>query len=291
MASKNKQKRGHITESSSDDEENFQSETSSISITYWPEFLLIQPEGEHKLYDNPFQTAKIIKAFGGEVKAVKRLRNGDILVHCATRSQTINLLKLKTFAGVPCKVVPHRSLNSSKGIIRDRQRCLQSMSEDALTSELSEQGVIQVKRFTAKTSAGIVPTNTYLITFSCASLPREIKAGYNIIKVDIFIPNPLRCYKCQTYGHGASKCTRKPICHRCGSDGHEGSECKEAPCCVNCKGKHMASSKDCPVWIRESEICKVKVTQTISYPEARHNHLLVVLGLQLHMLLLLPRPV
>jgi hypothetical protein len=123
MASKNKQKRGHITESSSDDVENFQAETSSISITYWPEFLLIQPEGEHKLYDNPFQTAKIIKAFGGEVKAVKRLRNGDILVHCATRSQTINLLKLKTFAGVPCKVVPHRSLNSSKGIIRDRQRC------------------------------------------------------------------------------------------------------------------------------------------------------------------------
>jgi hypothetical protein len=31
----------------------------------------------------------------------------------------------------------------------------------------------------------------------------------------------------------------------------------------------MASSKDCPVWIREAKICKVKVTQNISYPEAR----------------------
>ena len=113
MASKNKQKRGHITESSSDEEVNSRTESSSISITYWPEFLLIQPEGEHKLHDNPFQTAKIIKAFGGDVKDVKRLRNGDILVHCATRSQTINLLKLKVFAGVTSKVLPQRTLKSS----------------------------------------------------------------------------------------------------------------------------------------------------------------------------------
>jgi hypothetical protein len=69
----------HITESSSDDEVNNlsrnQSKSSSISITHWPEFLLIQPEGKDKLTQNPFMTAKIIKAFGGDVNAVKRLRS------------------------------------------------------------------------------------------------------------------------------------------------------------------------------------------------------------------------
>ena len=190
-------------------------------------------------------------------------------MQCATRSHALNLLKVKSFAGMPCKVFPHKTLNSCKGIIRDKERCLRSMSEDDLAKELADQGVINVKRFTAKTSSGIVKTNTYLFTFSCASLPREIKAGYCNIRVDVYIPNPLRCYKCQRYGHGVSRCTNGHICHRCGSDEHEGFDCKEAPHCVNCKGAHMASSKDCPIWIREAEICRIKTTQNISFPEAR----------------------
>ena len=31
----------------------------------------------------------------------------------------------------------------------------------------------------------------------------------------------------------------------------------------------MAYSKECPIWIRESAICKLKVTNNISFPEAR----------------------
>jgi hypothetical protein len=143
------------------------------------------------------------------------------------------------------------------------------MSEETLTQELSDQGVIHVKRFTVKTSSGVSKTNTYLMTFSSASLPRDIKAGYHNIKVEVYIPNPLRCYKCQRYGHGATRCTNGHICHRCGSDEHEGFDCKEAHFCSNCKGSHMASSKECPIWIRESAICKLKVENNISFPEAR----------------------
>ncbi len=112
-------------------------------------------------------------------------------MHCTTRGQAKNLMQLKAFAGCPCTVLPHRSLNSSKGIIRDRERCLQSLSEEDLVRELADQGVTHVKHFTVKRESGIVKTNTYLITFSCASLPREIKAGYCIIRVEVFIPTPL----------------------------------------------------------------------------------------------------
>ena len=74
-------------------------------------------------------TAKVIQGIAWEVNAVKSLRNGDILVHCALMSHALNLLKLKAFAGIPCKVSPHRSLNSSKGIIRDRvsSQCLRRL--------------------------------------------------------------------------------------------------------------------------------------------------------------------
>ena len=101
------------------------------------------------------------------------------------------------------------------------------------------------------------------MTFSCASLPHAIKAGYHNIKVEVYVPNPLRCYKCQRYGHGAMRCTNGHICHRCGGNEHEG------PFCCICKGSHMAPSKECPIWIRESAICKLKVTNNISFPEAR----------------------
>ena len=260
MASKNKQKRGR-QESSSSDEETLTGYASRIPINNWPEFILIQPDGEKQLTSNPFMTAKVIQGIAEEVKAIKNLRNGDILVHCALRSHALTLLKLKALAGIPCKVSPHRYLNSSKGIIRDRERCLQSMSEETLTKELADQGVIHVKRFTVKTSAGVSNTNTYLMTFSCASLPQAIKAGYHNIKVEVYVPNPLRCYMCQRYGHGAMRCTNGHICHRCGGNDHEGSDCKETPFCCNCK--------ECPIWIRETAICKLMVSNNISFPEAR----------------------
>ena len=71
------------------------------------------------------------------------------------------------------------------------------MSEETLTKELADQRVIHVKRFTVKTSAGV--SNDFLY----ASLPQAIKAGYH--KVEVYVPNRLRCYKCQRYGHGAMR--------------------------------------------------------------------------------------
>ena len=79
MASKNKQKRGHQESSTSYDEKTLAGYASWIPVNNWPEFLLIQPNGE-----------KVIQGIAGEVKAVKSLPNGNILVHCTLR----NLLKL-----------------------------------------------------------------------------------------------------------------------------------------------------------------------------------------------------
>ena len=42
------------------------------------------------------------------------------------------------------------------------------------------------------------------------------------VKVDVYIPNPLRCYSCQVFGHHENKCGRHPVCCNCDEPKHCG---------------------------------------------------------------------
>ncbi len=217
---------------------------------------------------NPFAVSKAVEGICGDVKNVTRLRSGSLLIECARRQQSINLLKAKHFANIPITVSVHKSLNSCRGIIRDRANCLSDMSEEDITQELTSQGVTSVKRFTRKDHDRVVRTNTYLVTFALSKLPDSIKAGYFNIGVDVFIPNPLRCFKCQKFGHGAKSCHNNQVCSRC-SKNHDSTDCTGDVRCANCNGEHMSSSKSCPVFERETKIIKVKYTNNISFADAK----------------------
>ncbi|XP_048251537.1 uncharacterized protein LOC124122709 [Haliotis rufescens] len=142
------------------------------------------------------------------------------------------------------------------------------MSEDEITAELEDQAVTAVKRFTVKKESGIQNTNTYMLTFARSSIPQSIKAGYNNIGVEVYVPNPLRCFTCQHFGHGSKSCRNSVVCSRCGDD-HDGTSCTNAAKCANCGNDHVASSKSCPVWQTESKIIKIKCEQNISYNDAK----------------------
>ncbi|XP_061170361.1 uncharacterized protein LOC133179681 [Saccostrea echinata] len=88
-------------------------------------------------------------------------------------------------------------------------------------------------------------------------------------KIEMFVPNPLRCFKCQRFGHGQSNCKASEACFKCGEEEHDGKSCQKDPKSRNCKGGHMASSKHCPIWKKEKEIQKVKVEKRIPYSEAK----------------------
>ena len=57
-------------------------------------------------------------SIAGEPKSIKNLRSGDLLIQCTKQPHEANLLKMKTFCGLKCTVTPHKSLNTSKGIVR-----------------------------------------------------------------------------------------------------------------------------------------------------------------------------
>ena len=55
----------------------------------------------------------------------------------------------------------------------------------------------------------MVPTNTLFLTFNQPCLPKENKVGYLMVKVDIFIPNPLRCLDYNGSVHTSHRCKNK----------------------------------------------------------------------------------
>ena len=108
-----------------------------------------------------------------------------------------------------------------------------------------------------------------MITFRTASIPKYIKIGYLRIPVELYIPNPLRCFNCQKFGHGKKTCKGKEICAKCGQAGHSGSPCNSETKCPNCAGGHTAFSKECPKWLFEKKVQKLKAENSISFAEAR----------------------
>jgi hypothetical protein len=235
-------------------------ETFPYNSKSWPRLISIKAIPQHTLPKNPFLVAKTIQSVAGELKTVKRLRDDSLLLECVSFQQAKNLLSLTQFAGTPVLSAPHRTLNSCRGIIRDRERSLQALSEDDIAEELKPQGISSVKRFSINKDGKTVPS---------ATLPSNIKAGYLNFRVEVYVPNPLRCFTCQQYGHGTRTCKNPPACRRCCSTEHDSDSCSNSPYCCNCKGDHMPSSKQCPAWIRESAINRLKHERNISFPEAR----------------------
>ncbi|GFX58254.1 uncharacterized protein TNCV_4050121 [Trichonephila clavipes] len=99
--------------------------------------------------------------------------------------------------------------------------------------------------------------------------PKTVKAGYLNCKIRPYIPNPLRCFKCQRFGQSQTSCRDQLTCSRCASAGHSSTDCTLEPKCINCLQSHASDSKLCPKWMLEKQIQKIKTNKNISYSEAR----------------------
>ena len=196
---------------------------------------------------------KQIESVIGTPKSVKKLKNRTLLLETSRKSQTDSLLKMSTFFGIKVSVTEHKTLNSSKGVIRDRM--LKDEKESEIVDYLKEQGVIGCKCFVIKKDNETIETNTLLLTFNSITVPKSLKIFYRIVPVDVYVPNPLRCFNCQRFGHHEDKCPADPgsVCANCGADGHSHhtSACKNSAKCVNCGKAHVSRSNQCEIWKKE----------------------------------------
>ena len=237
----------------------------SAQICSWPRFLLIKgTNDERPLYKlSPFAVNKAIVAIlGSDPFNIKKLRNGSILVEVDKETQSQKLLKttklnLTMDNAIPIDVSPHYSLNTKKGVIRcpDIKDC----TDDEILEGLKTEGVIKLDRISVFRDGQRKPTGTFILTFQSQTLPKYIRVGYYRVAVSQFIPNPVRCYKCQKFGHTKFNCRKNEVCTKCGQEDHtDHQECKNEAKCVNCQGKHESNNKECPKWKEEKEIQRIK---------------------------------
>ena len=155
------------------------------------------------------------------------------------------------------------AFNSSKGVIKWRD--LVGTPVEEIAEELSESGVTEVCQIGSK------ETSIYFLTFDMPTPPQHVKCAYIRLPAEEYVPNQMRYFKCQKYGHTMNKCNSQALCGRYGMKEQDQStrECRDEPQCVNCKGEHPAFAKKCPKFLEEKEIQSLRVKRKISFTEAR----------------------
>ncbi|XP_042910733.1 uncharacterized protein [Parasteatoda tepidariorum] len=216
---------------------------------------------------SPFLIHKALLSILGEVASVKKLRSGDLLVEVSSAKQATILSTCTTMCSFNITVTPHRSLNTSRGVISETEFI--NDTEDMILDNLQSQNVTSVRRIKIRRDGKLIPTKHLILTFASAKLPTEIKMAWINCPVRPYIPNPLRCYQCQRFGHSKTSCRGRPVCAHCSSTEHEDTSCELPPLCVNCKGDHAAYARSCPKWSQEKEIQSIKVLQNLTFNEAR----------------------
>ena len=148
------------------------------------------------------------------------------------------------------KAYPHRSLNTSKGVLRSPE--LATCTFEGIKQNLKRQLVTDVKRISTKKNNQIINTNIYILTSNSPKPPPILKIGCIITKVATYILNPLRSYNCQKFSHHESRCTRAKICKNWkGWIRPPGSHLPVLKC-VNCQ-EYLADSRFCDVWKKERD--------------------------------------
>ena len=233
----------------------------------WPRYLVMTATDEGKTLSklSPFAIHKGVKGIAGGDVTIKRQFGGDIYLTCCKKSQSDNLLKCVLFGNVaPVVVTQHKSLNTSKGVVRNWE--LARTDPDEIKENVPS--ILDVQRIIIKRNNMEVKTNT-LLTLNSPKIPDSLKICYLNIPVTQYVPNPLRCYKCQRFGHVTSKCKHNETCAKCSETGHKDDSCTKAFKCINCGESHAAYSKKCAIFKREFDIQSIRVSRNISFFEAR----------------------
>lgn len=216
---------------------------------------MTQPEEEFKLIFkfkdkdgkalNPLKLSAELKDKIGVVLNTNVLVNGNILVFCKTEAQRAKGLKVKQLLNfsVEC-FIPNKG-GQAKGVIY-------------VSQEISDSDIAQNINGAEVESARFKATGTaVLLTFRQEALPERVTLGYMSYPVRQYNHLPLRCYKCQLFGHVAAACRGTTRCGKCGEN-HSFRECTaELVKCCNCGGDHMPSSKVCKYHQKAVEVEKV----------------------------------
>lgn len=190
----------------------------------------------------------------------KILSNGLLRVCCKDEKQYEDTKEVGKLVAKVERFVP-RETQGLKGVIYG---VYVGLSEKEILDNIKGGRVTEVLRF--KRKEGSDGDSPVLLTFSDGVLPERVYLGSMAYRVREYVRPPLRCYKCQRFGHVA--CRGKRRCAKCGED-HEIQVYKaEVPKCCNCGGDHAAVFHGCEHFVQARRVQIVRDQHKVSYAEA-----------------------
>ena len=139
----------------------------------WPRYLVMTSTDGGKTLSklSPFAIHKGVKGIAGGQVTIKRQFSGDIYLTCS-KSRSDNLLKCVLFGGVaPVAVTAHKSLNSSKGVVRNWELARTDPEEIKENVHM----ITDVQRIVVKRNNTVIKTNTLILTFNTPKFPDSFK--------------------------------------------------------------------------------------------------------------------
>ena len=155
-------------------------------------------------------------------------------------------LRVRSIIGQRLDVVAHPTMNMVRGKFVDRDGYLDGYNDVEVFNCLQNQAVEKVQRiyrWERKDGRGVqMQTRTFIVHFALRTIPSQISLGFVKLPVDYYVQEPLRCFKCQEYGHGDKGCTNPRRCRRCSK---QHGQCDLPAKCSVCEGEHITGDRCC----------------------------------------------
>lgn len=250
----------------SDSVGSWNSDVDSVINVRKPETFKVKLQFDSPGSVNPLKLTKALNNTIGEV-SVKPLRDGNLLIICNDIEQQESAIKLTSLDGKKVKCFSWEGKRTVQGVITG---VTTDIPIEDILSNVTGAKVVKAKRLMYTKDGVKQESLSVMLQFNEEVLPVRVKVGYLSYQVRPYIPPPLRCFKCQRFGHVAAVCRGKQRCGKCGEEGHEYGKCNEGTKikCCNCGGEHSAAYKGCGAHKRAAEIQRVRVEEKLTYAEA-----------------------
>ena len=206
----------------------------------YPRFLVVDGKDSERPLSGIHQVIVVRTIRGCTSASVHVERMGKaylVKVHCKTYADS--LLSLGMVQDCQVQVTPHRSLNSSRGVVQFGRSAKGLSTEDIIeeisTSPRNEEvpEITSANRASIQKNGSKIPNGTFFLTFNSECLPTYLFLGFERFKVERYLSTPRRCFKCQKFGHGSKTCrSKEDICSICASTDHSYKDCIATGICV-----------------------------------------------------------
>ena len=151
---------------------------------------------------------------GSEVN-VERTKEVNLLLTCSTLgSRKLAVQKMFWDVGVEISMAVPLDENECKAVIHGVDV---ELDEDESIAGLKADwfNVLGMKRLRTR--------GLPMVTFRGKQVPEAVTFGYMCFSVKVYVPRPIRCWKCQRFGHVEAWCQAGVQCPMCGrTQGHGG---------------------------------------------------------------------